>query len=104
MDAALSPRCTFFDSDISLKLQHTLTQQLSEQRFKALYDNLDPLSRRIVDSAMEKHAGSAWLKAIPTVPEHSIPSDKMVVIALRHFLWNFIAEGNEGVSYLQEED
>ena len=34
---------------------------------------------------MEKHAG-AWLKAIPTVPELSIPSDKMAVIALRLFL------------------
>ena len=45
------------DSDPSLKLQHTLTQQLSEQRLKALYDKLDPPSRRIVDSAMEKHAG-----------------------------------------------
>ena len=33
---------------------------------------------------MEKHAG-AWLKAIPTVPELSISSDKMV-IALRLFL------------------
>ena len=30
---------------------------------------------------MEKHAG-AWLKAIPTEPKLSIPSDKMV-IALR---------------------
>ena len=33
---------------------------------------------------MEKHAG-AWLKAIPTEPKLSIPSDKMV-IALRLFL------------------
>ena len=33
---------------------------------------------------MEKHAG-AWLKAIPTVSELSMPSDKMV-IALRLFL------------------
>ena len=80
----LSPRCTFLDSDpSSQELQHILAQQLSEQRFKALYDRLDPPSRRIVDSAMEKHAG-AWLKAIPhTVPELSIFSDKMAVIALR---------------------
>ena len=57
------PKMHILDSDPSLKLQHTLTQQqLSEQRFKALYDRLDPPSRRIVDSAMEKHAG-AWLKA-----------------------------------------
>ena len=34
---------------------------------------------------MEKHAG-AWLKAIPTEPKLSIPSGKMVVIALRLFL------------------
>ena len=81
------------DSDPSLKLQHTLTQQLSEQRFKALYDNLDPHSRRIVDSAMEKHVG-AWLRAIPTVPGLSVPSDKMI-IALRLFLWDFISEGSE---------
>ena len=33
---------------------------------------------------MEKHAG-AWLKAIPTEPKLSIPSDKMV-IALRLLL------------------
>ena len=33
---------------------------------------------------MERHAG-AWLKAIPTEPKLSIPSDKMV-IALRLFL------------------
>ena len=74
------------DSDSSLKLQHTLTQQPSEQRFKALYDKLDPpSSKRIVDSAMEKHAGCAWLKAIPTVPELSIPSDKTAVIVLRGY-------------------
>ena len=52
---------------------------------------------------MEKHAG-CWLKAIHTVPELSIPSDKMVVIALRGYSGNSIAEGGEGVSYLQEED
>ena len=37
-----------------------------------------------MDSSMEKHAGP-WLKAIPTEPKHSIPSDK-VIIALRLFL------------------
>ena len=56
VDAALS-KMHILDSDPSLKLQHTLTQQLSEQRFKALHDSLDPPSRRTVDSAMEKHAG-----------------------------------------------
>ena len=69
---------------------HTLTQQLYEQRFKALYDSLDPhSSKRIVDSAMEKHAGGTWLKAIPTVPELSISSDKMAVVALRGCSWEF---------------
>ena len=71
VDGALS-KMHILDSDPSLKLQHTLTQQLSEQRFKALYDRLDLHSRRIVDSAMKKHAG-AWLKANPhTVPELSV--------------------------------
>ena len=99
VDGAFS-KMHIIDSDPSLKLQHTLTQQLSEQRFKALYERLDPPSRRIVDSAMEKHAGGAWLKAIPTVPELSIPSDKMAVIALRLFLGIPISEGSEGVSHL----
>ena len=34
---------------------------------------------------MVKHAGDAWLKAIPSEPKLSIPSDKMV-IGLRLFL------------------
>ena len=37
-----------------------------------------------MDSSIEKHAG-AWLKAIPTEPKLSIPSDK-IVITLRLFL------------------
>ena len=92
------------DSDSSLKLQHTLTkQQLSEQRLKALYDKLDPPSKRIVDSAMEKHAG-AWLKAIPTVPELSISSDKMVIALRGYSSGNSISERSKGVSHLQEKD
>ena len=57
VDAALS-KMHILDSDPSLKFQHTLTQQLTEQRSKSLYDSLDPppSRRRIVDSAMEKHA------------------------------------------------
>ena len=75
-------------SDPSLKLQHTLTQQqLSEQRFKALYDKFKFTQQEDSRlSAMEKHAAGAWLKAIPTVSELSISSDKMAVIALRLFL------------------
>ena len=46
----------------------------------------------------------AWLKAISTVPELSIPSDKMAVIALRLFLGIPLQKGSEGVFYLQEED
>ena len=83
-----SPRCTSLDSDPSLKLQHTLTQQISEQRFKALYDRLDPSTQQ-EDSRLchgEACWYCAWLKAISTVPELSIPSDKMLVIALRLFL------------------
>ena len=57
MDAALI-KMHILGSDLSPKPQHTLTQQLSEQRFKAFYDSLNlSTSRRIVDSAMEKHAG-----------------------------------------------
>ena len=52
---------------------------------------------------MEKHAGGTWLKAIPTEPKLSIPSDKMV-IALRLFLGIPTTEGCEGVSHLQKED
>ena len=50
---------------------------------------------------MEKYAG-AWLKAIPSEPKLSIPSDKMV-IALRLFL-RIPLQRIEGVSHLQEED
>ena len=72
------------DGDPGLKLQHTLAEQVASESFKQLYNSLDSTNKRIVDSSMEKHAG-AWLKAIPTEPKLSIPSDKMV-IALRLFL------------------
>ena len=58
---------------------------MASESFKQLYNSLDPTNKRIVDSSMKKHAGCAWLKAIPTEPKLSIPSDKMVV-ALRLFL------------------
>ena len=61
-----------------------LLNRLQVSQFKQLYSSLDPTNKRIVDSSMEKHAG-AWLKAIPTEPNLSIPSDKMVM-ALRLFL------------------
>ena len=53
---------------------------------------------------MEKHA-CAWLKAIPTVPELSIPSDKMVVITLRLFLGIPLQEEEmKECPYLQEKE
>ena len=45
-----------------------------------------------------------WLKAIPTVPELSIPSDKMAVIALRLFLGIPLQKEMKECPYLQEED
>ena len=72
------------DGDPGLKLQHTLAEQVASESFKQIYNSLDPTNKRVVDSSMEKHT-VAWLKAIPTEPKLSIPSDKMV-IALRLFL------------------
>ena len=56
VDGALS-KMHILDSDPSLKLQHTLTQQLSEQRFKALYDRLDPSTQQ--EDSRLCH-GEAW--------------------------------------------
>ena len=90
------------DDDPGLKLQHTLAEQVASESFKQLYNSLGSTNKRIMNSTMEKHAG-AWLKAIPTEPKLSIPSDKMV-IALRLFLGIPTTEGCEGVSHLQKED
>ena len=74
------------DGDPGLKLQHTLAEQVASESFKQLYNSLDSTNKRIMDSSsIEKHAGGTWLKAIPTEPKLSIPSDKMV-ITLRLFL------------------
>ena len=85
MKSALSKMLIILNGDPGLKLQHTLAEQVASESFKQLYNSLDPTNKRLVNSSMEKYAGCAWLKAIPTEPKLSIPSDKMV-IALRLFL------------------
>ena len=72
------------DGNPGLKLQHTLAEQVTSESFTQLYNSLAQPNKRIVDSSMEKHAGT-WLKAIPTEQKLSISSDKMI-IALRLFL------------------
>mgnify|MGYP004571413945 CR=1 FL=1 len=67
------------DGDPGLKLQLTLAEQVASEFLKQLYNSLDSTNKRTVDSSMEKHAG-AWLKAIPTEPKLSIPSDKTVIV------------------------
>ena len=83
MKSALSKK-HILDGDPGIKLQHAFAEQIAKESFKQLYNCLDTTNKRIVDSSMEKHAG-AWLRAIPTEPKLSIPSDKMI-IALRLFL------------------
>ena len=83
MKSALSKK-HILDGDPGIKLQHAFAEQIAKESFKQLYNSLDTTNKRIVDSSMEKHA-SAWLRAIPTEPKLSIPSDKMI-IALRLFL------------------
>ena len=84
MKSALS-KVHILDGNPGLKLQHTLAEQVASEPFKQHNSSLDSTNKRAVDSIMEKHAGNAWLKAIPTEPKLSIPSGKMV-IALRLFL------------------
>ena len=70
--------------DPNVKLQHLLTETQDVKRFKDVYNHLDPVNKRIVESTSLKSAG-AWLTAIPSTPDLSMSSDNMK-IAVKTFL------------------